>query len=133
MISTHARPHHKRRQRPSPRRKDLRNHFLRVGDSLAHGRENGLVLADEGCGVLAGMAGKRIWKDRALRKHLFGAVDLYEVTPDMKKIDEKMEEMYPKEVMHRSHYPMKELMISPLTAWLVGLTDKQEDWFKTFL
>lgn len=65
--------------------------------------------------------------------HLFGAVDLYDVTPGMKEIDEKMEKMYPKEVMHCSRHPMKELMISPLTAWLVGLTDKQEDWFKTFL
>lgn len=65
--------------------------------------------------------------------HLFGAVDLYAVTPEMAGIDVKMENMYPKEIMHRSHYPMEELMISPLTAWLIGLSDKQESWFEEFL
>ena len=65
--------------------------------------------------------------------HLFGAVDLYHTCDQSAENDELMETMYPKEVMHYSHYPLKELMISPLTAWLVGLTDKQEDWFKTFL
>ena len=49
------------------------------------------------------------------------------------KIDSKIDKMYPKEVMHRSRFPLKELQMSPLTAWLVGLTDKQEDWFKEFL
>lgn len=65
--------------------------------------------------------------------HLFGAVDLYQVTPEMAEIDSKIDKMYPKEVMHRSRFPLKELQMSPLTAWLVGLTDKQEDWFKEFL
>ena len=65
--------------------------------------------------------------------HLFGAVDLYQVTPEMAEIDSKIDKMYPKEVMHRSRFPLKELQMSPLTAWLVGLTDKQEDWFKDYL
>lgn len=65
--------------------------------------------------------------------HLFGAVDLYAVTPDMEEIDARIEKMYPKEIMHRTHYPMEELMISPLTAWLIGLTGQQEPWFEDFL
>lgn len=65
--------------------------------------------------------------------HLFGAADLYAVNDNMKEIDRQIEKMYPKEVMHRSHNPLRELMISPLTAWLVGLTDKKEPWFDNFL
>lgn len=29
--------------------------------------------------------------------------------------------------------PHTELEISPLTAWLVGLSEKEESWFETFL
>lgn len=65
--------------------------------------------------------------------HLFGAVDLYHTCDQSEANDQKMEKMYPKEVMHRPYNPLKELQMSPLTAWLVGLTDKQEDWFKDFL
>lgn len=65
--------------------------------------------------------------------HLFGAVDLYHTCDQSEENDQKIDKMYPKEVMHRPHNPLKELQMSPLTAWLVGLTDKQEDWFKDFL
>lgn len=65
--------------------------------------------------------------------HLFGAVDLYETNVQSAENSERMELMYPKEVMHNPHHPLKELMISPLTAWLVGLCDKEETWFNTFL
>ena len=41
--------------------------------------------------------------------------------------------MYPKEVMHNHYFPLAELEISPLTAWLVGLSEKEESWFETFL
>ncbi len=65
--------------------------------------------------------------------HLFGAVDLYHTCDQSEENDQKIDKMYPKEVMHRPYNPLKELQMSPLTAWLVGLTDKQEDWFKDFL
>lgn len=65
--------------------------------------------------------------------HLFGAEDLYAVSDKMKEIDRLVEEKFPHEVMHRTHFPLKELMISPLTAWLVGLSDKKEPWFDSFL
>ena len=65
--------------------------------------------------------------------HLFGAEDLYAVTPEMADINAKAEKMFPKEVMHNSYVPLHELMISPLTAWLVGLSDKKEPWFDDFL
>jgi len=65
--------------------------------------------------------------------HLFGAVDLYETDAQTKENSDRMEKMYPKEVMHNHYYPLKELQLSPLTAWLVGLSDKQEPWFDSFL
>lgn len=65
--------------------------------------------------------------------HLFGAVDLYHTCDQSAENDERIDKMYPNEVMHRPYNPLKDLQMSPLTAWLVGLTDKEEDWFKTFL
>jgi len=65
--------------------------------------------------------------------HLFSAVDLYETDAQTKENSDRMEKMYPKEVMHNHYFPLKELQLSPLTAWLVGLSDKQEPWFESFL
>ena len=65
--------------------------------------------------------------------HLFGAIDLYETDVQSKENAQRMESMYPKEVMHACHYPLTELMICPLTAWLVGLSDREEPWFESFL
>ena len=65
--------------------------------------------------------------------HLFGAVDLYETPEQTKENSDRMEKMYPKEVMHNHYFPLKELQLSPLTAWLVGLSDKEEPWFESFL
>lgn len=65
--------------------------------------------------------------------HLFGAVDLYETEVQTAENSERMEKMYPKEVMHNPYFPLKEVEISPLTAWLVGLSDKEEPWFNSFL
>lgn len=65
--------------------------------------------------------------------HLFGAVDLYHTCDQSAENDERIDKMYPNEVMHRPYNPLKDLQMSPLTAWLVGITDKEEDWFKTFL
>ena len=65
--------------------------------------------------------------------HLFGAVDLYETNVQTAENSARMEKMYPKEVMHHSYFPLKELELCPLTAWLVGLSDKEEPWFESFL
>lgn len=65
--------------------------------------------------------------------HLFGAEDLYETDYQSKENSDRMEKMYPKEVMHNHYFPLEELQLSPLTAWLVGLTDKEEPWFADFL
>lgn len=65
--------------------------------------------------------------------HLFGAVDLYETDVQTAENSAKTEKMYPKEVMHNHFFPLEELEISPLTAWLIGLSDKEESWFETFL
>lgn len=65
--------------------------------------------------------------------HLFGAVDLYETDVQTANNSAKMEKMYPKEVMHNPYFPLKELELSPLTAWLVGLNNIEEAWFESFL
>ena len=65
--------------------------------------------------------------------HLFGAIDLYETDVQTADNSARMEKMYPKEVMHNHYFPLTELVISPLTAWLVGLSDNKESWFETFL
>lgn len=65
--------------------------------------------------------------------HLFGAVDLYETPEQTKENSDRMEKMYPREVMHNHYFPLRELQMSPLTAWLVGLSDKEEPWFESFL
>ena len=67
--------------------------------------------------------------------HLFGAMDLYEELGsalDKEKAD-RIESMYPKEIMRTTSLPLDEVTVSPLTAWLVGLTEKKEDWFDDFL
>ena len=38
-----------------------------------------------------------------------------------------------KEVMHNHYFPLTGLEISFLTTWLVGLSEKEESWFETFL
>ena len=65
--------------------------------------------------------------------HLFGAVDLYETKEQTAENSTWIEQMYPKEVMHNPYYPLKELVICPLTAWLVGLSDKKESWYENFI
>ena len=65
--------------------------------------------------------------------HLFGAVDLYATDVQSADNSARMEKMYPKEVMHNPYFPLTELEISPLTAWLVDLSEKEESWFETFL
>lgn len=63
--------------------------------------------------------------------HLFGAWDLYPTDVQSQENSDRMEKMFPNEVMH-THAPLDKLEMSPLTAWLVGLTDKEESWFESF-
>lgn len=63
--------------------------------------------------------------------HLFGAWDLYQTNVQSEENSRRMDGMYPNEVMHRGA-PLDKLQLSPLTAWLVGLNEKKEDWFESF-
>ena len=63
--------------------------------------------------------------------HLFGAWDLYHTREQSQENEDRMRRMYPNEVMLKSA-PIEQLTISPLTAWLVGLTDEEQPWFQSF-
>ena len=67
--------------------------------------------------------------------HLFGAMDLYEEMGSAldKERADRIKSLYPKEIMRTTALPLDEVTVSPLTAWLVGLTEKREDWFDVFL
>jgi hypothetical protein len=64
--------------------------------------------------------------------HLFGAWDLYkDYIKDRDK--ENLATMYfPKDIMLREEYFERNSRIDKLTAWLVGLTNKYEDWYLKF-
>ena len=63
--------------------------------------------------------------------HLFGAWDLYPTDVQSVENSNRMDRMYPYEVMHKGS-SLEQMQMSPLTAWLVGLTDKTETWFESF-
>ncbi len=63
--------------------------------------------------------------------HLYGAWDLYggQVSEEA---DRFAKENYPYEIMLQVRDPLKDLDISPLTAWLIGLSPEVKDWFWLF-
>jgi hypothetical protein len=65
--------------------------------------------------------------------HTFGAWDLYATFEQTKDRQEMAEKLYPNDIMLRTSYNIDELKISPLTAWLVGISNRKKkifDWFK---
>lgn len=64
--------------------------------------------------------------------HLFRAKDLY---PPFETEDNVrfIQENHPDEVMYQDHKPAGKLVISPLTAWRIGWSDKKEPWFDKFI
>lgn len=64
--------------------------------------------------------------------HLFRAKDLY---PPFETEDNVrfIQENHPDEVMYQDYKPADKLVISPLTAWRIGWTDKKEPWFDKFI
>ncbi|MBQ2096813.1 MAG: hypothetical protein II480_01445 [Bacteroidales bacterium] len=64
--------------------------------------------------------------------HLFGAWDMYggQVSPEA---DKWANENYPDEIMLQVSSQLDDLTISPLTAWLVGLTSEYHDWYWDFV
>ncbi len=63
--------------------------------------------------------------------HLFGAWDMYggQVT---ESAGEWANQNYPNEIMLQVSSQLDDLMISPLTAWLVGLSSEYHDWYWKF-
>lgn len=64
--------------------------------------------------------------------HLFGAWDMY--SPQVHPNSESWAKAYyPNEIMLQVSSPLENLMISPLTAWLTGLSSEYNDWYWYFL
>lgn len=64
--------------------------------------------------------------------HLFGAWDMYGGQAS-KKAGQWASHTYPNEIMLQVTSSLNELYISPLTAWLTGLTSEYHDWYWNFI
>ena len=64
--------------------------------------------------------------------HIYGAWDLYQTFEVSKEQADKAGELFPNDIMHKTAWDIDELNISPFTAWRIGWTDKQEDWYEWF-
>lgn len=65
--------------------------------------------------------------------HLFGAWDFYALGPDDKARSEHAAELYPSSIMLKSHGDISERSIDELTAWLIGISRKEQTWFKELM
>ncbi|MBO4772143.1 MAG: hypothetical protein J5595_06360 [Bacteroidales bacterium] len=64
--------------------------------------------------------------------HLFGAWDMYGGQAS-NAAGKWANQNYPNEIMLQVSSPLDNLTISPLTAWLVGLTTEYHDWYWNFV
>ena len=64
--------------------------------------------------------------------HLFGAWDLYEIDDTDHDRAIKTELMFPNSVMLDSHRDIWETQIDEINAWLVGLNEDGQDWYRWF-
>ncbi|MBO4754433.1 MAG: hypothetical protein J5543_07540 [Bacteroidales bacterium] len=65
--------------------------------------------------------------------HLFGAWDFYAVNANDKERSERAAELYPNSIMLRSYGDINQRTIDPLTAWLIGLSRKEQDWYQELM
>ena len=65
--------------------------------------------------------------------HLFGAWDFYAVNADDKERSERAAELFPTSIMLRSYGDITQRSIDPLTAWLTGLSRKEQEWYKELM
>lgn len=65
--------------------------------------------------------------------HLFGAEDLYETFSQTKENEAKAQKLYPNDIMLRVSYDINELVVDEMTAWYIGLTNKEKSWYRDFL
>ena len=65
--------------------------------------------------------------------HLFGAWDFYAVNANDKERSERAAELYPTSIMLRSYGDITQRTIDPLTAWLTGLSRKEQEWYKDLM
>ena len=64
--------------------------------------------------------------------HLFGAWDLYENFMQSKAIEELALYLFPNSIMLRISQNINELIIDPVTAWLIGWNKNPESWYDIF-
>ncbi|MCL2244075.1 MAG: hypothetical protein FWC03_06360 [Treponema sp.] len=64
--------------------------------------------------------------------HLFGAWDLYENFMQSNAIEELALYLFPNSIMLRISQNINELIIDPVTAWLIGWNKYPEPWYDAF-
>jgi len=64
--------------------------------------------------------------------HLYGAKDLYNVDGFHQEQEDKARELFPNDIMLRTNSKLSDLVIDPLTAWRIGLSDHVEEWYDWF-
>ena len=64
--------------------------------------------------------------------HLFGAWDLYRLDSSDSERAVKTELMFPDSIMLNTHRDIWETRIDEINAWLVGLKDEGQDWYRWF-
>ena len=64
--------------------------------------------------------------------HLFGATDLYANYYQTKENEELARKLYPNDIMLRTSYNINNLVIDEMTAWFIGLTNEEKEWYKRF-
>ena len=65
--------------------------------------------------------------------HVFGAEDLYANFSQTEKNEAIARQRFPDDIMIRIEANLENLQIGPFTAWLLGLTDQEEPWYRSLL
>jgi hypothetical protein len=64
--------------------------------------------------------------------HIFGAWDLYAVTPAGKQNEEMAKKKFPNSIMLKTQSDINQLTIDEVTAWRIGLIERK-DWYLDFI
>ena len=65
--------------------------------------------------------------------HVFGAEDLYATFLQTKENEAIARQRFPDDIMIRTGPRLEDRTIGPFTAWLIGLTEKEESWYRSLL
>ena len=65
--------------------------------------------------------------------HVFGADDLYATFAQSAQTEAVARQYFPNDIMHRTSQNINDLNIGPFSAWLMGLSDREESWYRSLL